>query len=203
MKTENRNRIKIKFLGLFLMAGFLAVNVFSQDFSADMVSKSQQGSFQGKIFVTKDKSRMEMQGSISISRMDKMIAWVLMPQQKTYMEMALQPQNIVATADNKMPGEIKRELLGQESVEGRDTDKYKITYSDKQASNSVYMWLDKKIKIPVKTEDVNGSWSVTYKNIKTENLDASLFEIPAGYKKMSMPSLPNMKDMMSGALGIE
>jgi len=31
-------------------------------------------------------------------------------------------------------------------------------------------------------------------NLKIEKQDSNLFEIPAGYKKMSMPSMPGMKD---------
>ena len=60
--------------------------VSAEDFSADMVSSSPEGSFTAKLYVSGDKSRMETSGATTISRMDKKVVWILMPAEKMYME---------------------------------------------------------------------------------------------------------------------
>jgi hypothetical protein len=37
--------------------------------------------------------------------------------------------------------------------------------------------------------------SVEYKNIQEKKISDSLFNLPAGYQKMSMPKMPNMPGM--------
>jgi hypothetical protein len=46
------------------------------------------------------------------------------------------------------------------------------------------------IKFPVKMAAVDGSWTMEYKNIKLGSQPASLFELPPGYNKMAVPSMP-------------
>ena len=42
--------------------------------------------------------------------------------------------------------------------------------------------------------DENGEFSMEYKNIKEGNIPATVFEVPAGYQKMSMPAgMPRMR----------
>jgi hypothetical protein len=47
------------------------------------------------------------------------------------------------------------------------------------------------INFPIKMAAIDGSWSIEYKNIKTLAAD-NLFDLPAGYKKMSIPAMPAM-----------
>ena len=56
---------------------------------------------------------------------------------------------------------------------------------------AAYQWI-KDGQIPVKVEAVDGSYSMEYKNISTGAQPAELFEVPADYEKMSMPSLGDM-----------
>ncbi len=179
-------------LGMMVFAGA----GYAADFSADMVSTSSGGSFSGKIYVSGEKSRMEMAEAITISRMDKKVAWMLMPAEKMYMEQALDTRT-AAGAQEKMEGEIERIAEGKETVNGRATTKYRVTYEAQGKRESVFQWLDETAHIPVKTAAVDGSWSMEFKNIETGSQDQALFEIPAGYQKMSF-SMPNMADMMGG-----
>jgi hypothetical protein len=170
---------------------------FAEGFSADIVSKSQGTVFQGRIYSTKDKTRMETPQAITITRMDKKIMWMLMPDQKMYMEMPLQPQNIVAS-DEKMPGEIERRTLGTEQVGGKLTTKYKIVYAPEGSPQmAILAWIANDLKFPVKTAAEDGSWVLEYKNINTASPDDSLFELPAGYQKLpyGMPmNMPGISD---------
>jgi hypothetical protein len=55
---------------------------------------------------------------------------------------------------------------------------------------NTYQWMATDINFPVKTAAVDGSWSMEYKDIKLGSQPDSLFELPAGYQKMSIPSMP-------------
>ena len=186
-----QNSTKMGVLGLTILLFLFGGIANALDFSADMVSTTKDGTFTGKIFVTKEKTRMEMSQAITITRMDKKIVWMLMPEEKMYMEQPLKPQNVVASKE-KVPGEIERKYLGTETVDGKKTEKYKIVYKVENQREAVFSWIDTASGFPIKTSAEDGSWTVEYKNLKTGKQPNTLFEIPAGNKKVSIqiPKLP-------------
>ncbi len=149
---------------------------------------------QGKIYVAKDKTRMETAASITISRMDKQVIWVLMPQQRTYMEMPMDQANTMVAGSEKIPNEVERKLLGKETVNGVSADKYRIVYTSKDTRMVMYSWLDPS-GFPVKSAAEDGSWSMEYRNLVKGKPSADKFDLPAGYTKMSLPSLGNLFDL--------
>ncbi len=163
----------------------------AEDFSADMVSTGKGGSFKGKIYVSQNKTRMEAAESITISRMDKKVVWILMPKEKMYMEQAFDPSKQMPTSE-KVDNEIERKLIGQEKIDGKAADKYLVTYKQGGRKESMYQWMAVDLKMPVKMAAVDNSWTMEYKNIKKGKPADSLFEVPAGYEKFAVPS---MKDM--------
>lgn len=176
-------------LSIFIFS-FCAFFCYALDFSANVVSQAKgTPKMTGKIFVKGQKTRMEIAGSISITRLDKGIVWVLMPAQKMYMERPLSPQSAAVTADSN---EAKSVLIGTETIDGKGVEKYKIDTVSSGQAVSFYHWLMKGSKIPVKVAAVDNSWFQEYKNIVTVSPDDSLFEIPQGYKKFAMPSMPGM-----------
>lgn len=177
-------------ISIFLFGG-IAV---AQDFSADMVSTTKAGVSTGKIFVAKEKTRMETLQTIIITRIDKNVVWILMPAQRMYMEQPLKPENVVATTD-KMPGEIERKLVGKETVGGKRTDKYRIVYTAADKKETIFQWIAADSGLPIKSAAVDGRWTIEYKNLKTGKQPDSLFEIPTGYQKFSLgvPVMPETK----------
>ena len=51
---------------------------------------------------------------------------------------------------------------------------------------TVFQWIIPRSNFPVKSAAADGSWTLEYKNIKSGKQPASLFKIPAGYKKFSL-----------------
>jgi hypothetical protein len=186
-------------LGGILLAGIISFFILTgvasaEDFSADIVNTAGGMSFQGKIFVSKEKTRMEMPGAITIARMDKKIAWVLMPAQQMYMEQPINPATM-ATSE-KVSGEIERKLIGSDIIEGRKADKYRVVYTDDSGKKWVMLqWFMSGLNIPVKSASEDASWSMEYKNIKRGAQPDALFEVPAGYKKFSY-GIGALKDML-------
>lgn len=186
-----RNKTKIGVIGLTVMLFLFGGIANAQDFSADMVSTTKSTVFTGKIFVANKKTRIEMSRSITITRMDKNIIWVLASEQKTYMELPLKPEHVVAFTE-KTPGEIERKNLGTETVDGKKTNKYRIVYTVENKRQAIFQWIDAASGIPIKTSAEDGTWTMEYKSLKTGKQPDTLFEIPAGYQKLSygVPHLP-------------
>jgi outer membrane lipoprotein-sorting protein len=174
----------------------LTVSAFAIEFSSDMVTTASGQRHSSKIYMQGKKFRMESpeQPGYNIMRSDKNVMWMVMPEQKSYMEMKIDPSKQPRT-EEKVEGEVSRKLIGSETIDGRGCDKYEITYKDRENTTRMHQWMAKDIKFPVKMAAVDGSWIVEYKNIKMGNQPDSLFEVPAGYAKMGMPS---MRDALQG-----
>lgn len=190
-------------LGLFMAIILLTVPALSvssnaADFSADMINKSPMGNIKGKMFFKGGNFRQEImmggQKHITIFRKDKGVVWVLMPAQMMYMEMQAGSRQNMPPAD---PDEIdkmgEKKYLGEEKVNGYMCSKYRYTLHDKSSGTAIY-WISKKLNFPVKMEmdGQSGHMVMEYRNICEKTVPASLFNIPDGYQKMSMPMMPGM-----------
>jgi len=182
-------RSGIALISLFFML-LLATAAYPLEFSADTVMTTQGQKMSGRMFAKNGKFRMEMtkpQEMISISRMDKKVAWSIFPSEKMYMEMPLDPNQVPKT---EVRGEIERKQIGSETIDGHPTKKYLVTYKDGNKTSQVHQWMATDINFPVKTAALNNEWVQEFRNIKTGSQPDSLFEVPAGFKKMQMPGMP-------------
>ena len=181
--------------GLFMLLVLAVSGIFcnttyagqtgSYEYSADMVSRTGRETIKAKLYVSEDKMRTEMAGNIIITRFDKNLSWVIMPSEKMYMEQSINRKMLPKTS-REFEGELERVSLGMENVDGKPAEKFKVTYKEGSARVSVYQWL-RDFKFPVKVEAVDGSWSMEYKNLSVKPQQASLFEGPQGFQKLSMP----------------
>jgi hypothetical protein len=177
---------------LFVLAmALLAPLSYAADFSASVVSTMRNKSTTAKMYVSGDKSRMEMTGAIAINRLDKKVVWMLMPQQNMYMEQQLD-LSTAASIKDKVVGETSRKVVGNEVISGVKTTKYLVTYKTAKLEESLYQWIDEAKHIPVKTAAIDGTWSTEFRDIKSGPQDPKLFEIPGGYQKMQMPKMSDM-----------
>ena len=141
----------------------------------------------------KERSEMQMQGMSMalIYRPDKKIAWQLMPMQKMYMEVDLSSANKMT--GNTTPDDVTIEKVGNETLDGINTTKYKLVLKDKSAGG--FIWLSPE-NITLKMDFISKEGkeknriTMTMKDIKIEPQDAALFELPKGYQPM--PSMGNM-----------
>ena len=174
---------------IILWAGFAASAIAAEqrEFSADVVTQAGGQTVSGRMYISKDKMRYEMPQAVTITRLDRQVSYVLMPAEKMVME---HPLDRLAAAKTgiKSESEIERVLMGKEILDGRSTDKFRVTYKDPRGSTTVFQWLDAN-GIPAKVEAPDGSWSVEYKNVNAGSQPDSLFEVPAGYQTFTMPSM--------------
>lgn len=169
------------------------------EFSATTLTKAGGTQTPGKVYVKGKKARHEIelrgQTSIQILRPDKKVLWVILPQQKAYMEMPLTQeahQKMLLHLTEKQKAEMKK--VGTETVNQYDCEKYEATLPYKGKSTKFYVCIAPELGVPIKMENQKGSFSTELKDIKTGQVADSLFEPPEGYKKMKMPlSMPPMK----------
>ncbi len=197
---------------LFAVTAWAAEKTFQEtnvEYSADEHMETEDMTMQAKISHAPGKERREQDMSgmtqTMIMRMDKKVVWVLMPEQKMYMEMKM-GEGKEDTADIK-DYDIKYTVVGEEVVNGVNTTKNKVITTDKEGNKfGGFMWVSKegimvKMDTVSKVEGSKMRVKMERKNLKIEKQDPKLFEIPSGYQKMSMPSMGggfNMQDMMKG-----
>ena len=179
---------------IFISLGILPA-LQAAEFSADMETRSKgQIVTQGKIFIKGDLSRHEMsQGGHQvtlINRPDKGVVWTLMPQGKSYIEMAIDPEG-----EDKLPEnwnlELKKEAkeLGGETVNGIKCNKYELI---DEGEKTTY-WIAKKEGQLIRL--VTPETEINYSNLHSEHQPDHLFQLPTGYRKFAMPGMENMQGM--------
>ncbi len=172
------------------------------EYSADMIMESTQGTIKSKVYHAlggKERQEMSVGGStqIIISRLDKKVGWVLMPDQKSYMEMGLDESKQKSGADVN-DCDMNISPLGEETVNGVKATKNKVSMSCPDNTNyDGHMWVTKD-GIMVRMDAVAGQGSkqtnlkIDLLNLKIGKQDPGLFEIPAGYRKFGLGGFSSM-----------
>lgn len=177
------------------------------DFIADQfmtISEGEMGENQriipSKVYSQGKKLRMEInragRNAISISRGDKTppVFWMLMPDQKMYME-TVGEAGAIDPFSSKGGMKIDKTFVAKEPVAGHPTNKFKIAWTDKEGNKrSGFAWEAIELNdAPIRQEFFykNEHILVQLANIEVKKLDTALFEVPSDYKKISVPpSMP-------------
>ena len=172
---------------LLLFPGMAA----AAEFSAQMWIKEGDKTMPAKVFVQNGKIRQEFNDAggrtVTIVRPDKKLFWVVMPQDKSFIEMPLK---------NKLPGQfiemppdaISKRQVGTETVNGYEADKYEVTVrGGPEGVTRQTVWVAKKLGAPIKMVCPSQNLCVEYKGIKEGGMSALLFEPPKGFTKTSSP----------------
>jgi hypothetical protein len=189
-------------LGIFIVVSVMGIFGHSPlgmaaEFSADQIVESPEGKVTGNFYVKGDKQRQEFvkegEKTVTILHMDKGVIWNLMPEEKMYMEMPCTEKSSMSAPqmEKELEKMAEKKYLGKEKVSGYACEKYQYIYHDKSAG-TLTQWVSKKLNYPIKTRSEGSKWHMymELRNIKEQRLSDSLFEIPAGYKKMSIPGMP-------------
>jgi outer membrane lipoprotein-sorting protein len=197
--------MNMKILFAVMTIGFssaaLAMDGPKVEYAADSSMETAQGAMKGRVYAAPGKERREMnqggQKMITIMRQDKKVTWMLMPEQKMYMEMAM--DNKSHRSESISDYKIEQTVVGKETVNGVSATKSKVVMTDsKGAKMGGFMWSTPD-KIAVKTDVIAMDKSSKMRmkmdltNLKVGKQDPALFEIPAGYTRMDMGG------MMGGA----
>ena len=159
-------------------------------FSADQIHTTKNKTSTAKVYFAQNAMRLESTDNkgnkvIQIMRFDQKVMWNVVPAQKTYIEMPWgNLGEFAAWADQQG---VQRESLGTEQVGEYHCEKFRVQVTLNGKAYTSLEWDAKELDgLPVKSQDEKGNWSTEYKNVQLGPQDPSLFEIPAGYQKMSL-----------------
>lgn len=206
MPTKLLTGIAVLFAALMLAVTAAAQNPVTVEYSADSIIEHGEGTMKGKVYFAPGKERREMNAGaekmVNITRNDKKVTWILMTEDKMYME----TKHSAATPnkDDLSSYKIEQSIVGKETMNGVETTKSKIIMTGKDGSKmGGFMWMTKE-NIMVKLDAVSiekgnkDRFKTELTNLKIGKQDPALFEIPPGFEKMDMPGMDMeaIKNMM-------
>lgn len=171
----------------------------ASEFSADLVD-AENGEVVQKMYVSGQKLRFDAllgedgtgPSAVSIIRLDTGKHYVLLPDTKTYMEIAFD-KNVATFEDfNKtmLPEGtlVTRESMGKETIDGREAEKFKVTSTvdlmGEQVTMVNYEWMSPDVDpLPLRFQDTEDDSTFDLRNIAAGPQDASLFEVPGDYNR--------------------
>jgi hypothetical protein len=167
------------------------------NFTADQITMGADGKpvGQSKVYFSGSKMRMDdvmpQSGAkvVMIYRSDLKKNFMLNTDKKTYTERDLDEKEMTGAIMSMTPIKNRKEkTLGEETVSGYKCSKKEIeaeieVMGYKKTSRSV-IWQSPKFDLPLRTSSDSGHIT-ELRNIREEKPAATLFEIPAGYSKVS------------------
>lgn len=193
-------RIALTIIGLLFSATLAAAEqmpVAKVEYSADTRMEAGGMVMNGKVYHARNKDRMEMNvggsNTVMIVRTDKQIAWMLMPEQKTFMEMSLEESQ---KKSNDMTNcSVTMKSSGTDTVNGIKATKNSVsmTCPDNKGYKGA-LWVTNDgimVKMDVTATDEGENVRIVNElsNLKLGKQPAKLFEVPAGYQPMNIGGL--------------
>lgn len=185
------------FLASVIAAGSAAAwQKVQVDYSADSTMETAQVAMKSRVYHASGKERRESnqdgQQMITITREDKKVTWVLMPDQRMYMEMKTGMQR---GPDDLSGYKVEQTAIGPETVNGIGTTKNKMIMTGPDGTKlGGFSWVTKDgivVKMDMLAIDKGSKQRIKMEltNLKIGKQDPKLFEIPSGYSKVSMPGM--------------
>ncbi len=137
--------------------------------------------------------QMGMAHVVSIISPSKRSAFVIYPDQKSVLTMAL-PE-----VDSGKEPKLEKKALGKETLDGHSCVKNQVTVTDEKGEKiEATTWNATDLKdfpIQIQTKEAENTSFVKFKNVQFDTPDAAQFEPPAGYTKYS-----SQQDLMQGVM---
>jgi hypothetical protein len=202
MKQRMRVRLAAFIVMVLGISSARAWQVTPQPFSADLATTVANGEHaSGKFYFSAPKSRIDMSARgrevILINDSKTQSNLVLMPQQHMYMEMRAGQSSPMAPSMPKVDTsfdpsnpcaarpDVTCKKIGPETMNGRSCDKWEFTDKSGRMTTA---WVDQKLHFPIKTVNPDGA-AMELSNIKEGAPEASVFEVPSGYRKLDIPAM--------------
>lgn len=162
--------------------GGLTQTAEALDFSAERIVKNGKSVVTAHVNAKDDRWRFEFaqpQGgaSIIIVRMDRHSSWLILSKRRQYAEVPIAKEHLLAVSET-MEGEVSRELVGDEMLNGYPTELFEVTVVENGETRQYYQWVTKVQRFPVKTVSKQGQWSEEFRHVVFTPQSSFLFELP-------------------------
>jgi hypothetical protein len=152
------------------------------DFSAERIVKNGESVVTAHVNAKDDRWRFEYAqpqrgASIMIVRMDKQHSWLILSKRRQYLEIPIVADHLL-TVSETMDGEVSRELVGDETLNGHPTELFEVTVAEQGETRQYYRWVTKAERFPLKTVSKQGKWSEEFRRVIFTEQSPFLFELP-------------------------
>jgi hypothetical protein len=164
---------------------FVGSSTSAFEFSADRILQQKGQEIIAAVRAKEDRWRFEyakpQAGAMArIVRQDRRSAWRIISQRQVFIEVPLEPIDRLYVTE-AMEGEISREFIGTEDLNGYPTELFEVTTEVKGLRQRFYQWVTRDERFSMKTISKAGDWSVEYRNVKFIRQSARFFEPPYGF----------------------
>ncbi len=168
-----------------LTMGFIsgpAPTAAALDFSADRIVKHDKSVVKAHVNAKADRWRFEFVqpqrgASVVIVRADRGTAWLIFSKRRQYIEEPIVSDHRL-TVTETMTGEVSRELVGDEVLDGRPVELFEVTVAEDGETRQYYRWVTKAERFPLKTVSKQGTWSEEFHRVIFTDQSPFLFELP-------------------------
>ena len=172
--------------------GGLTQTAMALDFSAERIVKNGKSVVTAHVNAKDDRWRFEFtqpQGgaSIIIVRMDRRSSWLILSKRRQYAEVPIAREHLLAVSET-MEGEVSRELVGDETLNGYPTELFEVTVAENGETRQYYQWVTKVQRFPVKTVSKQGQWSEEFRHVIFTTQSPFLFELPRRLDSANPPA---------------
>ena len=140
--------------------------------------------------------QMGMDRTVFLMLPEKATAYIIYPGMKAYVE---QPTGSAGNAKKTDASKIEKTELGKETIDGRPCVKNKVIISDPDGDKTeTVVWEATDLSnFPVQTQvrEPDATITTRFSDIRLAKPDASLFELPTGFKRYG-----NMQELMMGVM---
>lgn len=196
------------FVCLIWTASSWAANVLDlkTEYSATSTIGTGTDARHGLLWRTPDALRHETveagRPQIVIARLDRKLAWLLLPDQKLAVEMGL---DAVGLPPEILTGVgVRQTPVGQETVAGRRTTKVRIQREAEGGGPRIdgYVWttgegIIMKLAGATELEGRRGALDMSFGNVRVGRQDPALFELPQGYRRLALKGM-NLATLLAG-----
>ncbi|MGH7230391.1 MAG: hypothetical protein ACREJU_03420 [Nitrospiraceae bacterium] len=177
-----------------LVAGILSFGfwvaygtAWSLEFSADQITRIDGHDRKANIYYRDDRWRLEHQElspvNVTIVRKDKQLMWLLLSRMRHFKTVPYDPEQAPKVSE-RLDGEIEREEIGTEILDGHPTTLYQVTVRDNHHTDVYYQWVATDIHFPLKLARKDGKWQVEYRHVKLRSMSDFLFELPVNFQPL-------------------
>ena len=165
-----------------IVIGAPAHQAIALDFSAERIVKNGESVVTAHVNAKDDRWRFEYAqpqrgASIMIVRLDKQHSWLILSKRRQYLEVPIATDHVL-TVTEKMEGEVSREFVGDETLNGHPTELFEVTVAEQGETRQYYRWVTKAERFPLKTVSKQGKWSEEFRRVIFTEQSPFLFELP-------------------------
>lgn len=161
--------------------------VWALEFTADQITKINGHSRKAYIYFRDDMWRLEHHDlgpvNVTIVRKDKQVMWLLLSRMKHFKTEPYDPEQAPKVTE-RMDGEVAREEIGTEVMDGHPTTLYQVTVRHGDRTDVYYQWLATDIRFPLKLARKDGSWIVEYRHVRLRPTSDFLFQLPVNFQPL-------------------